>query len=31
MRGDGLDPEAVVAFAIILFLVLAGVIAGYLI
>ena len=31
MRGDGLDPEAVVAFAIILFLVLAAVIAGYLI
>jgi hypothetical protein len=30
MRGDGLDPEAVVAFAIILFLVLAAVIAGYL-
>jgi hypothetical protein len=30
MRGDGPDPEAVVAFAIIFFLVLAGVIAGYL-
>jgi hypothetical protein len=30
MGGDGLDPEAVVAFAIIFFLVLTAVIAGYL-
>jgi hypothetical protein len=31
MRGDGLDPKVVVAFAIILLLVLAAVIVGYVI
>jgi hypothetical protein len=31
MRGDGPDPKAVVAFAIIFFLVLAAVIVGYVI
>jgi hypothetical protein len=31
MRGDGFVREASVAFAIILFLVLAGVVAGYLV
>jgi hypothetical protein len=31
MRRDGPDPKVVVAFAVILFLVLAAMIAGYLI